>query len=83
VTESSPGRNKFEWQSIVQAAQVETNPEQLKQKIGEAEAALFHRLQALQQNPEAVEERNALQDASNTLLALKRDVLKYPDWRTA
>lgn len=82
MTEPAPGTRKFEWQNIIRAAQLETDPEQLKQKIGEAEAALFQRLQVLQQNPEATEERNALQDASNTLLMLKRDVLKFPDWQS-
>jgi len=39
-------------------------------------------LQALERSSESAEEMHALQDASNTLLVLKREVLKFPDWKT-
>jgi hypothetical protein len=34
----------------------------------------------LQSGSDSVGELRALQDASNALLVLKREVLKFPDW---
>ncbi len=76
---SQPGR--FEWQTIVQQAVKELDPERLRAKIAEAESLIFVRLQAIGQGDAQNEERNALHKASNTLLTLKREVLKFPDWR--
>lgn len=73
--------NRFEWQTIVQQAVVESDPEKLRAKIAEAESLIFVRLQAIGQDVTKNEERSALHDASNTLLTLKREVLKFPDWR--
>ena len=70
-----------EWKKLVQEALLEVNPEKLKGKVAEAEAAIFRRLQALGQDSQNSPEMHALQDASNTLLVLKREVLKYPDWK--
>ncbi|HWY59835.1 MAG TPA: hypothetical protein VNZ03_35560 [Terriglobales bacterium] len=72
--------NNLEWKKMFQEALVEVNPEKLKGKIAESEAAIFQRLQALQPASDNVEELRALQDASNALLVLKREVLKFPDW---
>lgn len=72
--------NNLEWKKMFQEALVEVNPEKLKEKIAESEAAIFQRLQALQPTSDNVEELRALQDASNALLVLKREVLKFPDW---
>ena len=72
--------NNLEWKKMFQEALVEVNPEKLKVKIAESEAAIFQRLQALQPSSDNVEELRALQDASNALLVLKREVLKFPDW---
>jgi hypothetical protein len=69
------------WKRLVQEALVEVNPDRLREKVGEAEAAVFQRLQALASNSDGSEELHALQDASNTLLVLKREVLKFPDWK--
>jgi hypothetical protein len=80
--ESVPsGYNKFEWQIVLHEALVEVNSEKLKGKVAEAEAAIFQRLQALRESSDSAEERHALQDASNALLTLKKEVLKFPDWR--
>jgi hypothetical protein len=73
--------NRFEWQTVVQQAVAELDPEQLRAKIAEAESLIFVRLQAIGQDGTKNEERNALHDASNKLLTLKREVLKFPDWR--
>lgn len=72
--------NNLEWKKMFQEALVEVNPEKLKEKIAESEAAIFQRLQALQPSSDNVEELRALQDAANALLVLKREVLKFPDW---
>ena len=80
MNNSTPDHDKFDWQDIVQDALVEVNPEQLRAKVAEAEEAIFKRLQVLDKTPENEKERHALQDAANTLLILKREVLKFPDW---
>ena len=72
--------NSSEWKKVFQEALVEVNPDRLKEKLAEAEAAIFQRLQALQPGTDHVEELRALQDASSALLVLKREVLKFPDW---
>ena len=72
--------NSRQWKEVFQEALVEVNPEKLKEKIAESEAAIFQRLQVLQSGPGNVQELRALQDASNALLVLKREVLKFPDW---
>ena len=72
---------KFEWQRMLHEALVEQDPERLKERVAEAEAAVFLRLQDLAQAQDSPAERNALQDASKVLLALKRDTLKFPHWK--
>ena len=72
---------KFEWQRMLHEALVEQDPERLKERVEEAEAAVFLRLQDLAQTQNSPTERNALQEASKTLLALKRDTLKFPHWK--
>ena len=72
---------KFEWQRMLHEALVEQDPERLKERVADAEAAVFLRLQDLAQAQDSPAERNALQDASNALLALKIDTLKFPHWK--
>lgn len=72
---------KFEWQSIIQKAVEESNPEKLRTTIADAESVIFRRLQTIGQDDSKNEELNALQAASDTLLNLKREALKFPDWR--
>ncbi len=74
--------NKFEWKKLLQEALVEVNPDRLRDKVADAEAAIFQRLQALERSSDTAEELRALQDASSDLLVLKRDVLKFPDWES-
>jgi len=82
VETPAPQKKRFEWQSLIHEASVELDLDKLRDKITEAESAIFNRLQTLGQNAESFEERTALQDASNTLLTLKREMLKFPDWRS-
>jgi hypothetical protein len=79
--ENSASNLKFDWQRMLHEALVEVNPEKLRAKVAQAEAAIFERLQTMGQDSSDSEERNALRDASNSLLTLKREVLKFPDWR--
>ena len=72
---------KFEWQRALHEALLEQDPEKLKERVAEAEAAVFLRLQDLALVQEASVERLALQDASEALLNLKTDGLKFPQWR--
>jgi hypothetical protein len=72
---------KFEWQRMLHEALVEQDPERLKERVAEAEAAVFLRLQDLAHTQDGPAERNALQDASRALLALKIDTLKFPHWK--
>lgn len=71
------------WKDVVTDAMSESNTERLKEKIAAAETAIFERLQALaaknshSQSAEVLE----LRKASEALLALKTDVLRFPDWR--
>jgi hypothetical protein len=73
--------NRFEWQRVLDKALLEQNPKKLKERVVEAEAAVFLRLQDLALVEEASVERLALQDASQALLNLKSDGLKFPRWR--
>jgi hypothetical protein len=78
-----PHHNKFEWQKPFYEALAEANPDKLTVKVAEAEGAIFLRFQSLEQSFDGAEERHALHNASNTLLALKREVVRFPYGRTA
>ena len=77
-----PQHNKFEWQKPLYEALAEANPDKLTEKVAEAEGVIFPRFQTLEHSPDGAEERLALHDASNILLALKREVLRFPYGRT-
>jgi hypothetical protein len=76
-----PDDDKFDWQKPFHEALVEPEPDKLKGKVAEAEAAIFLRFQELAQSSNGAAEKQALQDASQLLLSLKREVLKFPDWK--
>jgi hypothetical protein len=76
-----PDSSKFDWQEPFHEALVEPDKDKLKEKVAEAEAAIFFRLQALAQSTNGAAEKQALQDASQLLLSLKRETLKFPDWK--
>lgn len=66
---------------MLREALVEQDPEKLKERVDEAEAAVFLRLQDLAQTQDSSAERAALHDASKALLTLKTHGLKFPDWK--
>jgi hypothetical protein len=78
VTRSTPARFPS-WQSEVQAAANETDPEKLLGRVHAAEVAIFTRLQELGEGAHEAE-RESLADAVETLRLLKRDRLGFPDW---
>lgn len=82
---SYPGGISFpSWQSDVQAAVNEANPEMLLARVHTAEISIFNRLQELGKFPAQDEshqrERESLAEALETLRRLKRDRLGFPDW---
>ena len=68
------------WQREFEAALREGYPQSLQQRVDDAEAALFLRLQALAGCAEGDEERRAISEAMGTLRLIRRDKLGYPDW---
>ena len=68
---------RFLWQDTIEAAVNESDPKKRQERVYDAEAAIFSRLQELAQNGE---ERQAINDACKTLWILKRDALGFPDW---
>lgn len=83
VTLSMPARFPA-WQSEVQAAINEMDPEKLLGRVHAAEVAIFTRLQelgegAMKDSAHQVE-RESLATAVETLRLLKRDRLGFPDW---
>ena len=73
------------WQSEVQAAVNEMNPEKLLQRVHSAEVAIFNRLQELGKSASKDgahhAESESLATAVETLRLLKRDRLGFPDWK--
>lgn len=76
-----PDQNIYAWSQTFSEAVIEKDPQKLQEKVSAAEAAIFHRLQDLAQSDGAEAETIALRKASEILLSLKTDVLKFPDWR--
>ena len=72
-------RGEYDWHNALQEALLEVNPGRLREKVTKAEEALFLRLQSLL--PSDTEERRALHDACDLLLSVKRETLKFPDWK--
>ncbi len=72
------------WQSQVEAAVNETDPEKLLNRVHTAEVAIFNRLQELAGGaPKGgvhQDERDSLAEAVERLRLLKRDRLGFPDW---
>jgi hypothetical protein len=69
-----------EWQKPFQDALSETEKQKLQAKVVFAEWRIYRRLQAISANGDDLEERSAITDAVNELLALEFDRLNYPDW---
>ena len=70
-----------EWQVPYQKALLETDKRTLEKKINIAEWKIFQRLQTISADADHHQERAAIEDALNNLLALKNNQLDYPDWK--
>jgi hypothetical protein len=70
-----------EWEVPYQEALLETDKQMLKKKINIAEWKIFQRLQTISADANHHQERAAIEDALNNLLALKNNQLDYPDWK--
>lgn len=72
------------WQSHIEAAIHETDPDRLLKHVHAAEVAIFNRLQQLAdgglEDGTHQAERDSLADAVEQLRLLKRDRLGFPDW---
>jgi hypothetical protein len=70
-----------EWQTAYLAAISELDDTKLAARAMDAEEAIFRRFQALGTSSDHHEERLALEDAIRGLRVLRRDKLKFPDWK--
>ena len=69
------------WQAQFQEVVIELDREKLFGKIQNFETAVFVRLQELAPLNDHHDERQAIDDALATVLALKKDKLSLPDWK--
>ena len=60
------------WQTAYEAALLKADNSKLIQKVNDAEAAIFRRLQTLDRNPAHGEESRGLENAINRLSGLRR-----------
>ena len=68
------------WQDLLQEAVNEPNLGKLSEKVHEAEAAIFLRLQELSVLPDTRQELEALQKACEELLEIQTQRLKWPSY---
>jgi hypothetical protein len=69
------------WQVPYQDALLDADKRTLEKKIHFAEWKIFRRLQTISADADHHQERAAIEDALNNLLALKNNQLNYPDWK--
>ncbi len=79
----SSGLRYPEWQRPYQAAVLEVDSKKLAERVAEAEAAIFKRLQQLTKSQDGQDERQLIEGAICALRVLKRETQKYPDWERA
>jgi hypothetical protein len=68
-----------EWQQPYKSALLEFDPQKLARLVADTETAMSCRLQTLSSSPNGQDERQAIADAANALLMLKRDILQCPE----
>lgn len=78
-THSEKLRAKPDWQQKFEAVLLEDDPQELRQLVEDAEAAIFLRLQSMHDSPDGSGERNAINDAIRTLRAVQTGKLHYPE----
>jgi hypothetical protein len=67
-----------EWQDPLLQAQLETDPQKVQEKVFQAEAAIFARLQELAASGDGHQESAAISNATAELFRIKTDKLKWP-----
>jgi hypothetical protein len=67
-----------EWQNPLLQAQLETDPQRVQERVFQAEAAIFARLQELAGSSDRHQESAAISNATEELLRIKTDKLKWP-----
>ena len=82
TTSDLPSLRYPEWQRPYQAALLEVDPKKLSQRVEEAEAAIFKRLQQLSEGQDGQAEREVIEGAIHALKILKRESLNFPDWES-
>jgi hypothetical protein len=70
-----------EWQAPLQDVILEFNLDRLPGKIQAVEALIFHKLQQLRVGSEDAGEKQAIDDALEILLKVKRERLQFPEWK--
>jgi hypothetical protein len=70
-----------DWQPQFRAALLETDPQQLHQRVITAEEAIFTRMQVLVNASNGDTERHAIEEAMRQLRVIQVEKLNYPDWK--
>ena len=68
-----------QWQVPLHQAQMETYLAKLQERVLQAEAAIFERLQELARSNDGHEESEEIANATRELLRIKSEKLKWPD----
>jgi hypothetical protein len=67
-----------DWQEPLHHAQIETDPQRIREKVFQAEAAIFARLQELSLSSDGHVESEEISNATRELLRIKTEKLKWP-----
>lgn len=71
-----------DWRELYSTAVIEPNPSHLAFLLNEAEAAaIFLRLEELNQRPEGHVERREINEAMNKIIGLRTQKLGWPDFQ--
>jgi hypothetical protein len=79
---SNSGSSKPRWQELYEAASAETDREKLTDLINRVEEAMMARADELTHSADRLDERNAMAQASENLLIIKTEKLKWPPIET-
>jgi hypothetical protein len=75
---SNSGSAKPRWQELYEAAAAETDRAKLTELINRVEEAMMERTEEIAHSPNHLDERNAMVQASENLLVIKTEKLKWP-----
>ena len=69
-----------DWQLEFEAALLEADPQNLRERLEAAEVAMFLRSQALAHSTDGHVEKQAIREAITKLRLIQTEKLGYPDW---